>query len=144
MIKEFREFISQGNALDLAIGVIIGAAFGLVVTSLVNDILMQIIGAVFGQPSFDAISIHWGSALEGAKAAAVIDKHPGLETAYEHQIFVGTFITTVINFLIIAFVIFLVVKAVNRFRRPEVVVVEPGPTEVELLTEIRDALTNAR
>lgn len=142
MIKEFKEFISQGNALDLAIGVILGAAFGAVVTSLVNDILMQLIGAIVGQPSFDAISIHWGDKLDGAAAAGIIDKHPGLKDAYENQIFVGTFITTIINFLIIAFVIFMVVKVVNRIRKPrEVVVVEEsGPSEVELLTEIRDAL----
>ncbi len=142
MIKEFREFISQGSALELAIGVILGAAFGAVVTSLVNDVLMQIIGAIVGQPSFDSISIHWGNKITNGSAAGVLTKHPGLENAYEHQIFIGTFITTVINFLIIAFVIFMVVKVVNRMRQPkEVVVVEPsGPSEVELLTQIRDAL----
>jgi large conductance mechanosensitive channel len=142
MISEFKEFISQGSALDLAIGVIIGAAFGLVVTSLVNDILMQIIGAIFGQPSFDNISIHWGKRLEGIDADAVQKAHTGATDIYEHQIFIGRFVTTVINFLIIAFVIFLVVKAVNRFRKPKVV--EAGPTEVELLTEIRDAVRTQR
>lgn len=141
MIKEFKEFIAQGNALDLAIGVIIGAAFGAVVTSLVNDVLMQLIGAIVGKPSFNAINIHWGSKLEGDAAAAVTTKYPGLQDAYEKQIFIGSFITAIINFLIIAFVIFLVVKAVNKTKKPKAAEAAPaGPSEVELLTEIRDAL----
>ena len=142
MIKEFKEFISQGSALDLAIGVILGASFGLVVSSLVNDVLMQIIGAIFGQPSFDSISIHWGDQLSGDAAEAVRKAHLGATDIFEHQIFIGRFITTIINFIIIASVIFMVVKAVNRFRKPRVV--EPGPTEVELLTEIRDAVRAQR
>ncbi len=140
MIKEFKEFISQGSALELAIGVILGAAFGAVVTSLVNDVLMQIIGAIFGQPSFAAISIHWGDKLEGDAMKAVTDKYVGLKDAYEHQIFIGTFITTIINFLIIAFVIFMVVKAVNKMKKPRAEAAPAGPSEVDLLTEIRDAL----
>ena len=136
MIKEFKEFISQGNALDLAIGVILGAAFGAVVTSLVNDILMQIVGLIFGQPSFNDISIHWGDRIDPPAAGRA-----GVTKFYENQIFVGSFITAIINFLIIGFVIFMVVKVVNRMRQPkEVVVVEAsGPSEVELLTEIRAA-----
>lgn len=141
MIKEFKEFIAQGNALDLAIGVIIGAAFGAVVTSLVNDVLMQLVGAIFGQPSFNAINIHWGDKLEGDAATAVLDKYAGLKDAYENQIFIGAFITAIINFLIIAFIIFLVVKAVNKMKKPKAAEAAPaGPSEVELLTEIRDAL----
>ena len=143
MLKEFKEFIAQGNALELAIGVIIGAAFGAVVMSLVNDVLMQIIGIIFGQPSFDNVSIHWGSKVEqGAKAYEGLSKaHPGVTDFYENQIFIGSLITRIINFLIIAFIIFLIVKAVNRMRRPKVAAEAPaGPTEVELLAEIRDAL----
>jgi large conductance mechanosensitive channel len=140
MIKEFKEFIAQGNALELAIGVIIGAAFGAVVTSLVNDVLMQVIGAIFGQPSFDNISIHWGSQLDGAKAEAASKAHPGVDKLYEHQIYIGTFITKVILFLIIAFIIFLIVKAVNKMKKPAAAAAPAGPSEVELLTEIRDAL----
>ena len=137
MIKEFKEFISQGSALDLAIGVILGAAFATLVTSLVNDVLMQIVGIVFGQPSFNDISIHWGNEIAGPAAGRA-----GVTAFYENQIFLGSFITAIINFLIIALVIFMVVKAVNRLRKPrEVVVVEPaGPSEVELLIQIRDAL----
>jgi len=138
MIKEFKEFIAQGSALDLAIGVIIGAAFGAVVTSLVNDVLMQIIGIIFGKPSFEDVSIHWGKQLEGAAAEAASKAHPGATTFYENQIFIGSLITRIITFLIVAFIVFLVVKAVNKTRKPKAA--PAGPTEVELLTEIRDAL----
>jgi large conductance mechanosensitive channel len=142
MIKEFKEFIAQGNALELAIGVIIGAAFGAVVTSLVNDVLMQIVGMIFGQPTFDDVSIHFGDKLDGAAAEAVQKAHPGVTDVYEKQIFIGSFITKIINFLIIAFIIFLVVKAVNKMKKPKVAAeaAPAGPSEVELLTEIRDAL----
>jgi large conductance mechanosensitive channel len=144
MIKEFKEFIAKGNALELAIGVILGAAFGAVVTSLVNDVLMQIIGAIVGQPSFDNVSIRWGDKLEPASKTyeAMSKAHPGVTDLYENQIFIGSFVTKIINFLIIAFVIFLVVKAVNTMRRrsePEVAA-PAGPTEIELLAEIRDQL----
>ena len=123
MIKEFKEFISQGSALDLAIGIILGAAFGAVVSSLVDDVLMQLIGAIVGQPSFDAINIHWGDKLVGDARVGVLTDHPGLKEAYEKQIFIGSFITAIINFLIIAFVIFMIVKVVNRMRKPKEVVV---------------------
>lgn len=138
MIKEFKEFIGQSNAFDLAVGVIIGIAFGLVVNSLVDDVIMQIIGAIFGQPSFDAVTIHWGDAVG---PPGTDPKHP-LADIYENNIFIGTFITRVINFLIIAFVLFLMVKAMNRFRKPQPVEVVAGPTEIELLAEIRDSLRN--
>jgi large conductance mechanosensitive channel len=138
MIKEFKEFIAQGNAFDLAVGVILGIAFGLVVNSLVDDVIMQIIGAIFGKPSFDAVTIHWGDMIGGP---GTDDKHPAA-TIYENNIFIGTFITRVINFIIIAFVLFLMIKAMNRFRKPQPVEVVAGPTEVELLAEIRDSLRN--
>jgi large conductance mechanosensitive channel len=115
----------------------LGAAFGAVVTSLVDDVLMQIVGLIFGQPSFNDISIHWGDRIDAPAGG-----RPGVSKFYENQIFIGSFVTAIINFLIIAFVIFMVVKAVNKVRRPKEVVVveETGPTEVELLTQIRDAL----
>jgi large conductance mechanosensitive channel len=143
MVKEFKEFIARGNALELAIGVVLGAAFGAVVTSLVNDVLMQIVGAIVGQPSFDNISIRWGDKLDPASKAyeAMAKAHPGVKDLYENQIFIGSFVTKIINFLIIAFVIFLVVKAVNRMRRRTPDEAAPaGPTEIELLAEIRDQL----
>lgn len=139
MIKEFKEFIANGNAFDLAIGVIIGAAFGAVVTSLVDDVIMQLIGAIFGQPSFNAINIHWGDRLEGEAAAAVTSKYPGLKEAYEKQIFIGALITKIITFLIVAFVLFLLVKAVNKMKKAKAEA-PAGPSEIDLLTEIRDSL----
>ena len=150
MIKEFKEFIAKGNAFDLAVGIILGIAFGLVVTALVDDVIMQLVGAIFGQPNFNAINIHWGDNItDTVNGAAVIDKYPGLETAYEHQIFIGSLITKIVNFLIVALVLFFLVKAMNKIRRPQEVEVvagsteievAAGPTEIELLAEIRDAL----
>jgi large conductance mechanosensitive channel len=140
MIKEFKEFIAQGNAFDLAVGIIIGVAFGAVVTSLVDDVVMQLIGAIIGQPSFNAINIHWGDQLDGDAAAAVLEKYPGLEEAYENQIFIGSLITKIVNFLINALVLFFLVKFMNKIRRPQEVEVVAGPTEIELLAEIRDSL----
>lgn len=139
MIKEFKEFIAHGNAFDLAVGVIIGAAFGAVVNSLVNDVIMQIIGAIFGKPSFDAVSIHWGDRLEGEAAASAADAHPGAGEYFKNQIFIGTLITKIITFLIIAFILFLLVKAVNKMKKPAAAA-PAGPTDNELLVQIRDSL----
>jgi large conductance mechanosensitive channel len=120
-VKEFRDFINRGNVIDLAVAVVIGAAFGAVVTSFVNDILMQIIAAITGNPDFSALTIDVG----------------------DGEIRYGAFINAVISFLGIAFGVFLVVKAYNRFKRQQGE--DPaGPSEVELLTEIRDALTSRR
>ena len=141
MIKEFKEFIAQGDAFDLAVGIILGIAFGAVVSSLVDDVIMQLIGAIFGQPSFNAINIHWGDQLSGEAALAVRDKYPGLEDVYENQIFIGALITKIINFLVVGLVLFFLVKAINKMKRPpQEVVVVAGPNEIDLLTEIRDSL----
>lgn len=134
MLREFREFIDRGNVVDLAVAVVIGAAFGLVVTSFVDDVLMQVVAAIFGQPDFSALSIHWGDAIG-------TDPETGL-TLYENQVYYGRFLNTVVSFATVAFAVFLVVKGYNAMRRrseeePEA---EPGPTEVELLAEIRDSL----
>jgi large conductance mechanosensitive channel len=134
VIKEFREFINRGNVIDLAVAVVIGAAFTLVIRSFVDDVLMQIVAAIFGQPDFTALSIHWGAAIG-------TDPDTGL-TLYENQIFWGRFITVVINFLLVAFAVFLVVKAYNYLQRRKEEEEEATPTEVELLTEIRNALVN--
>jgi large conductance mechanosensitive channel len=111
MLSEFKKFIMRGNVLDLAIGVIIGAAFGKIVSSLVNDVLMPVIGLVIGKVDFSALFINLSpstpvATLAEAKAAKV----PVL--AY------GVFLNTVIEFLIIAFVIFLIVKSVNKLQKP--------------------------
>ena len=136
MVKEFKEFIAQGNAFELAVGIILGIAFGAVVSSLVDDVIMQLIGAIFGKPSFDAVTIHWGSLIGDIGTDA---DHPAAKI-YENNIFIGSFITKIINFVIVGFVLFFIVKAINKLKRPQEVVVVAGPSEVELLTEIRDSL----
>ncbi len=124
MLKEFKEFISKGNALDLAIGAIIGGAFGLIVTSIVADILMPIIGIIMGGIDFSGLSINVGNA----------------------EILYGKFIQAAINFLIIAFVLFMIIKTINSFRdkkEEEPAPAEPSKEEV-LLTEIRDLLKSGK
>lgn len=110
MLKEFREFIAKGNVIDLAIAVIIGAAFGKIVTSIVNDIIMPPIGMLLGGIDFNNMFF----ALRGSPATVDEAKAYGLPI-----IKYGTFINTVIEFLIIAFVIFLIVKAINRMKRKQ-------------------------
>jgi large conductance mechanosensitive channel len=110
MFKEFREFIAKGNVIDLAVGVIIGAAFGKIVTSIVNDIIMPPIGMLLGGIDFNNMFF----ALRGSPATVEEAKAQALPI-----IKYGTFINTLIEFLIIAFVIFLMVKAINRMRRKQ-------------------------
>jgi large conductance mechanosensitive channel len=134
MLKEFREFALKGNMVDLAIGVIIGAAFGGLVQSVVNDILMPIIGLVTGGVDFSQLYVQ----MRGAPAATLeLARENGTTLAY------GNFITLLINFLIVAWVLFMVVKAMNRLKRqpPPAPAVPPAPTREEvLLGEIRDLL----
>ena len=137
MIKEFQEFISKGNVMDLAVGVIIGGAFGLIVNSLVGDIIMPIIGAIFGGFDFS----NYFLPLSGSITADTLEeaKKQGAVFAY------GKFLTVVINFVILAWIIFLMVKAVNTMRRRlegEKAAAPPPPPadDVVLLTEIRDLL----
>jgi len=110
MLKEFKEFVTRGNVLDLAIAVIIGAAFGAIVTSLVSDILMPPLGLALGKVDFKDLFISLSGQFYPSLAAA--------KTAGAPVIAYGQFINTVINFLVIAFVIFLIVKQVNRFKQP--------------------------
>ncbi len=134
MLKEFREFALKGNMVDLAIGVIIGAAFGGLVQSIVNDLLMPIIGVLTG--GLDFSQIYWQ--LSGAPAATLDEaRKAGATIAYGH------FITLAINFLIVAWVLFMVVKGMNRLKRKEEekpAVPATAPQDVVLLTEIRDLL----
>ena len=135
MVKEFREFAVKGNAIDLAVGVVIGAAFGSIVTSLVKDIIMPPIGYVSGGIDFSNIFIN----LTGGEYATL----KAATDAGAATINVGLFINTVINFLIVAIAIFLMVKGINRMRRKEEAApsVPPPPSKEEvLLTEIRDLL----
>ena len=133
--SEFKKFISKGNVLDLAVGVIIGAAFGKIVTSLTDDILMPVVGLALGRVDFANLFV----ALNGEHYATLADaKKAGAGTLNY-----GLFIIAVINFLIIAFVIFLVVKAANKVKKApvEVAPVVPVATQDQLLlAEIRDAL----
>jgi large conductance mechanosensitive channel len=121
MLKEFKEFISRGNVVDLAIAVVIGAAFTAVITAFVNGVLMNLIAAVFGKPNFDALTLSIGKGV----------------------IEYGKFLTAVINFFIVAVALFIVIKALNAMqglRKRDEEEAEAEKTEIELLTEIRDAL----
>lgn len=133
MLSEFKAFIAKGNVLDLAVGVIIGAAFGKIVTSLTEDIIMPVVGRVFGGLDFSAKYI----VLSGEVAAGTpLD---AARKAGANVLAYGSFVTAVINFVIMAWVIFLIVKAANR-AMPPAPAAPAGPSEVDLLTEIRDAL----
>ena len=125
MLKEFKEFIMRGNVVDLAVAVIIGAAFTLVVNTLANDVLLQIVAAIVGEPSFDDLNFE----LNGT------------------PIYYGRFLTALVNFLIVAAVVFLVVKALNSLtslrKKNEEEAAEAELTELELLTQIRDALVDS-
>ncbi len=131
MLKEFRDFIAKGNVMDLAVAVIIGGAFGAIVTSLVNDIIMPLVGLVLGGRSFDNMFVSLDGSAYATLAAA--------QEAGAATLNYGLFINAIINFLIIGFVIFLMVKQINKINPPE----EPapaGPTAEELLADIRDLL----
>jgi large conductance mechanosensitive channel len=136
MLKEFQEFIAKGNVMDLAVGVIIGGAFGLIVNSLVADIIMPVVGAIFGGLDFSNYFIGLSSNVTAQSLEAA--KEQGAVLAY------GSFLTVVINFLILAWIIFLMVKAVNnmrrRFEKESEVESAPVPADVQLLAEIRDLL----
>lgn len=135
MLSEFREFIAKGNVMDLAVGVIIGGAFATITTSLTADLIMPLVGWIFGGVDFSSKFILLGSIPEGIAAT----DYAALKKAGVAMIGYGAFLTAVINFLILAFVIFLLVKWVNKVMRrgPDA---PAGPREVDLLTEIRDEL----
>ena len=127
MLKEFREFINRGNVIDLAVAVILGGAFTAIINSLVNDIIMPLIGVLLGGVDFTSLAITVGDA----------------------QITYGNFIQAIINFLLVAFVVFLIIRSMNRMNRKKAVTpVPPAPpeptVEEKLLTEIRDLLRQQR
>ncbi len=128
LVDDFKAFVMRGNVVDLAVGVIIGAAFGKIVTSLVNDIFMPIIGMIIGNVDFTSLEIKIGEPVEGAEQAAI--KY-------------GMFIQEIVNFLIIALCIFMFIKLITKMqkKKEEEPAPAPEPTKEEvLLTEIRDAL----
>ena len=135
MLKEFREFAMRGNVVDMAVGIIIGAAFGKIVSSLVNDVIMPPIGLVMGNVDFSNLFVN----LSGAEYASLAEA----QAAGAPTINYGLFVNTVLDFVIVAFAIFMVIRAMNRLKRKqEEAPAEPpkAPIEVQLLTEIRDTL----
>lgn len=133
LVKEFRDFAMRGNVVDMAVGIIIGGAFGKIVTSVVNDIIMPPIGMLVGGVDFKDLKyvLQEATMVDGAEEVAAV------------SINYGNFIQTTFDFIIIAFAIFMVIKAMNRMKKKEVEAPAPPPaptTEEKLLTEIRDLL----
>ena len=139
MMQEFKEFAVKGNVIDLAVGVIIGAAFGKIVDSVVSDLILPIVGAVVGKIDFSNLFIVLGTVPPGTASTLDALKKAGVPVfAY------GNFVTVAVNFMILAFIIFLMVKQINRLKRNQpapVVVAVQTPEEVMLLREIRDSLS---
>jgi len=141
MLNEFKAFIARGNVMDLAVGIIIGGAFTLIVNSLVNDIIMPVVGAITGGLDFSNFFFPLSSTVTATSLAAA--REQGAVFAY------GSFLTVVINFLNLAWIIFLLVKAVNKMRvsmekQKNEEPAAPPPVDVQLLTEIRDLLKTQR
>ncbi len=138
MVREFKEFAVKGNVMDLAVGVIIGAAFGKIVDSVVGDLIMPIVGAIFGKLDFSSLFVVLGNVPAGTAMTLDALKKAGVPVlAY------GNFITVAVNFMILAFIIFMMVKQVNRMKKETPAapaVPAPTPEDVVLLREIRDSL----
>jgi large conductance mechanosensitive channel len=137
MLKEFRAFIAKGNVLDLAVAVIIGAAFAKIATSLTEDIIMPIVGAIFGGLDFSSYFTLLGPIPDGYKGS--LNDYAALKAAGAPVLGWGEFVTVVINFIILAFIIFLLIRWASKMMR-KADEAPAGPSEVELLTEIRDEL----
>ena len=142
IIQEFRKFVMRGNVMDLAVGVIIGGAFATITKSLTDDIIMPVIGAIFGGFDFSSYFVRLGPVPDGYSGS--LTNYTALKEAGVPIFGYGEFLTVLINFLILAFIIFLMIRAVNRLmetfedQKPEVAA--PEPTDVVLLREIRDEL----
>jgi large conductance mechanosensitive channel len=136
MFNEFRAFIARGNVLDLAVAVIIGAAFATIATSLTEDIIMPVVGAIFGGLDFSSYFVLLGPVPEGYQGA--LTDYAALKKAGAPVLGWGQFVTVLINFLILAFIIFLLVRWANKLMRKGEEA--GGPSEVDLLTDIRDEL----
>jgi len=136
MMSEFKEFALKGNVMDLAVGVIIGAAFGKIVDSLVSDIIMPIIGRIFGGLDFSNMFIKLADAPAGTA-----ETYAALKEAGVPMLAYGNFITIALNFIILAFIIFQMVRVMNKLKKSEPSATPaPTPEDVVLLREIRDAL----
>jgi len=140
MVQEFKEFAVKGNAVDLAVGVIVGGAFGKIVDSVVNDLIMPIVSLVVGKVDFSNLFVILGSVPAGTEMTLAALKKAGVPVfAY------GSFITIAVNFAILAFIVFMMVKQINRMKKDEPVAEAapapaPTPEDIVLLREIRDAL----
>lgn len=138
MMQEFREFAIKGNVMDLAVGVIIGGAFGKIVDSVVNDLIMPLVGLFFGKLDFSNLFVVLGTMPEGVPRTLDALKKAGIPVfAY------GNFITVAVNFVILAFIIFMMVKQINRLKREAPATPEQAPAtpeDIQLLREIRDSL----
>ena len=138
MFKEFKAFIARGNVLDLAVAVIIGAAFGKIVTSLTDDVIMPVIGKIFGGLDFSSYFVVLGKVPE---ALAGSSDYAALKKAGVPVFGYGAFITAAVNFVILAFIIFMLIRAVSKLMpKPEEAAAAPEAAEVALLREIRDEL----
>jgi len=134
-MSEFKEFAVKGNAMDLAVGVIIGAAFGKIVESIVNDLIMPVVGAVFGGLDFSNLFIVLGSVPEGVAMTLAEVKKAGV------PVFAwGNFLTILLNFIILAIIVFILVKQLNRLKKEAPAAAAAPPEDVMLLREIRDSL----
>ena len=137
-MKEFREFAVKGNVIDLAVGVIIGGAFGKIVDSVVADLIMPVVGLVFGKLDFSNYFLALGTVPEGTAHTVEAVRKAGVPVlAY------GNFITVAVNFIILAFIIFIMIKQINRLKRQELAAPEAAPAtpeDIVLLREIRDSL----
>jgi len=139
MLKQFKEFAMKGNMVDLAVGFILGAAFGTVITSLVNDILMPLISAIFGTPDFSNMFVMLKEPVEAAgvnmQSIEAVREAGGVALGY------GLFINALLAFLLVALALFFVIKGINKAKKEEEVAEEPaGPSQEDLLGEIRDLL----
>ena len=137
MLKEFREFAMRGNVVDLAVGLILGAAFGAIVTSFVNDVIMPPIGVALGGVDFANLFVLLKA---GAKAAPPYESVAAAKAAGAVTLNIGLFFNTIINFVFVAFAMFLLVKGMNAARRTEPVAPPEAPPQEKLLAEIRDLL----
>ena len=139
IIKEFKEFAIKGNVIDLAVGVIIGGAFGKIVDSVVADLIMPVVGLVFGKLDFSNLSLVLGNVPAGTAMTLDALRKAGVPVfAY------GNFLTVAVNFIILAFIIFMMIKQINRLKReapaPAPAAPAPEPEDIVLLREIRDSL----
>ena len=136
IVSEFKEFAVKGNAMDLAVGVIIGAAFGKIVESVVNDLIMPVVGAIFGGFDFSNLFVALDTVPEGVPMTLAAMKEAGVPVfAY------GNFVTILLNFIILAFIVFMLVKQLNRLKKaPPPAAPAAPPEDIVLLREIRDSL----